>query len=240
MDLGGLGLGFVVIAVAEVVIPVGPVVGAVIAEEEVPEAFGVGVLRGDAAEIFHLAGGDGLALVIFCGEVHGNVSRAGRGRGHGLSDLEGVAAEFLDAQGKLEAGAGEEGFLFLPLVFEPRGFGEFLGVFEADQVGAGFSGRQGVGEIEGAVFRDCDRAGVNFLFGGIDDDDAGRAGFRGLDGVDALGADDALHADGFAGAVKRAVGEEERLARCFGGFVPRIADREMPEADGVERGVKRG
>ena len=31
-------------------------------------------------------------------------------------------------------------------------------------------------------------------------------------------ADDALEADGFAGAVERAVGEEEGLARGFGGL----------------------
>ena len=152
MVLRDLGFGAFLVAVAEVVIPVGPVIGAVVSEEEIPEALGVGVLRGDAAEIFYLAGGDGLALVIFSGEIHGNVSGAGRGRGDGLHDLEGVAAELLDAQRNLEAGAGEEGFLFLPLVLERCGFGEFLGVFEADQVGAGFSGRQRVGEIEGAIF----------------------------------------------------------------------------------------
>ena len=141
MVLRDLGFGILVVAVAEVVIPVGPIVGAVVSEEKIPEACGVGVLGGDAAEIFNLAGGDGLALVIFRGEIHGNVSRAGRGCGDGLTDLEGVAAEFLDAQRKLEAGAGEEGFLFFPLVFERLGLGEFFGVFETDQVGAGFSGR---------------------------------------------------------------------------------------------------
>ena len=81
---------------------------------------------------------------------------------------------------------------------------------------------------------------MDFLVRGIDDDDARRAGFRGFDGIAAQVADDALQADGFAGSIERAVGEEERLARGFGGFVPRVADREMPQADGVERGVERG
>ena len=130
--MGDLGFGTVFISVAEVVIPVSPVVGAVVSKEEISEACWVGVLGGDAAEIFHLGGGDGLALVIFRDEIDGNMSRAGHGCGHGLGDFEGVAAEFLDAQRKLEAGACEEGFLFFPLVFERLGLCEFLGVFEAN------------------------------------------------------------------------------------------------------------
>ena len=107
-------------------------------------------------------------------------------------------------------------------------------------MGASFSGRERIGEIKGAVFRDCDGASVDFFLGGINDDDTRGVGFRGLDRVAALGADDTFHADGFSGAVERAVGEEVCLAQCFGGFVPRKTDWKMPEANGVQRGVKGG
>ena len=60
--------GFLLIVpVAEVVIPITPVISAVVAEKEIPETFGIEVLGGDAAVVFHLAGGDGLALIVFRG-----------------------------------------------------------------------------------------------------------------------------------------------------------------------------
>ena len=41
----------------------------------------------------------------------------------------------------------------------------------------------------------------DFLFGGVEDDDAGGAGFGAFDGIAVEVADNALEADGFAGAV---------------------------------------
>jgi hypothetical protein len=137
-----------IILIAEIVIPITPVIAAVIAEEEIAETFRVGILGGDPAEVFYGAGGDGLSLIVFCGELGGDGGGADRWRGNALGDFKGIAAEFLDAQRDFETGAFKDLFAFAPVVLDGLCGGEFVGKFQSDRVGAGFDRGEFVGEIE--------------------------------------------------------------------------------------------
>ncbi len=138
----------VIVLIAEVVVPIRPIVAAMVAEEVITETLRVGVLSGDAAEIFRLAGGDRLALIVFGGELGGDGGGAdGRGR-DALGDLEGVAAEFFDAQRDLEAGVAEDALALAPVVVDGFGGGKFVGKLEADLVGPGFQRGELVAEVE--------------------------------------------------------------------------------------------
>ena len=66
LQVGGVAGGaFVIILIAEVMIPVSPIIGAVVSELEIAETLRVGFFGGDAVVIGDAAGGDGLALVVF-------------------------------------------------------------------------------------------------------------------------------------------------------------------------------
>lgn len=205
----------IAVLIAEVMIPIAPIVGPMVAEKEVAETLRVGIAGGDLGVVFHRTGGDRLALVVFRAEVRGNLGGTRLGILHLLDDLEGIAAELLDAQLGAEAGIHFDPLAFFPILVRVvlrLDLGQLIRKLEADGVGADRVRCQLVGDVEGPVRGDRHGLAEDFLFRGVQQDDAGGSGrFRG-DFIATQRAQDALEPNRLTGAVKRAVGEKERLA----------------------------
>ena len=169
--VGAAGAVVIVPAVAEVVIPVIEVLRAVVAEQVVAEFFRVEVGLGDSGERFHRALRDRLALVVGGLEVERDFLRTVGGRGHGVGELEGIAAELFDPDAGFKEGVRLDQGALRP-VFEAFQLREFLRVIEADAVVAGLLRGQLEAEVEAAGRGDFDRLGEDLAVGRIGHDDA--------------------------------------------------------------------